>query len=323
MIGKPITGKSFGGCVRYLVGRPEATILQAEGVRIESANKITLDFNQQRKLNPNLGRAVGHTILSWSAEDKGKLNDEMMTEVAMQYMKKMGIVDTQFLIVKHTDREHPHLHLIYNRVNNQGRTISDQNNYKRNVSVCRQLTEAYGFHLGQGKEQVNRQRLRGRDDIKYRLHDAIKAALKIAGNWQEMELQLQSKGIGVHFIFKGQTDKVQGISFSKNGITMKGSAIDRAFSFTKLDEILGDEMKPVSRLSNRNTEGNQLLMEGKSVLEFVPGMGRNSAQNESLLVQMLDIAFRDEHLYEAHTPAELDLRRKKKKKKKQYLGRSI
>src|SRR5687768_2262252 len=106
MIGKPIIGRSFGGCVRYLVNRQEATILEAEGVRVQSARSTTLDFNQQRQLNPGLGKAVGHTILSWSAEDKERLTDEIMASVAKEYMEKMGITDTQYLIVRHTDREH-------------------------------------------------------------------------------------------------------------------------------------------------------------------------------------------------------------------------
>ena len=45
---------------------------------------------------------------------------------------------------------------------------------------------------------------------------------------------------GVHFInvrykYCGNTDRKQGILFSKNGFEFSGSKIDRAFSFTKLD----------------------------------------------------------------------------------------
>src|SRR5690606_1807743 len=205
MIGKPITGKSFGGCVRYLVNRPEAHILEAEGVRIQSARSIREDFNMQRKMNPGLGKAVGHTILSWSLEDSARLTDENMAAVAREYMEMMGIRDTQYLIVRHTDAAHPHLHIVYNRVDNEGKTISDRNNYRRNVQACKDLTLKYGYHIAEGKKAVNRQRLKGADKLKFSIYDTIRQALKTCANWQELEHKLKQNGITIHYKYKGNT----------------------------------------------------------------------------------------------------------------------
>lgn len=47
-----------------------------------------------------------------------------MIEMVQQYMEKMGINGTQYLIVKHTDRQHPHIQLIFNRVDNNAVSIS-------------------------------------------------------------------------------------------------------------------------------------------------------------------------------------------------------
>ena len=80
MMGKPITGKSFHGCIRYVVDKQEAKILAAEGVRMQSASTLIQDFNLQRKMRPELGKAVGHLILSWSKEDLAKLNDALLIE---------------------------------------------------------------------------------------------------------------------------------------------------------------------------------------------------------------------------------------------------
>lgn len=41
MIGKVMTGKSFGGCVRYVVEKAEARILDGQGVRLDSAERIS------------------------------------------------------------------------------------------------------------------------------------------------------------------------------------------------------------------------------------------------------------------------------------------
>ena len=107
MIGKPITARSFGGCIRYIVDKPEAKILFAEGLRMQNATTLTNDFNLQRKMRQELGKAVGHLVLSCSKEDLPKLTDEVMLEHAKEYMHKMGIRDTQHVVVHHHDRLHP------------------------------------------------------------------------------------------------------------------------------------------------------------------------------------------------------------------------
>ena len=52
------------------------------------------------------------------------MTDALMTQIAKEYMQKMGITDTQYLLVRHLDQPHPHCHLVYNRVGNNGQTIS-------------------------------------------------------------------------------------------------------------------------------------------------------------------------------------------------------
>ena len=69
MIGKAITGRSFGGCIRYVLQKQDALILEAAGARIQETSQTINDFNLQRKYNPNLGQAVGHIALSWSIND--------------------------------------------------------------------------------------------------------------------------------------------------------------------------------------------------------------------------------------------------------------
>ena len=105
------------------------------------------------------------------------MTDALMLDIAKEYMQCMGISDTQYLLVRHFDQPHPHCHLVYNRVGNNGQTISDKNMKIRNAKVCRALTEKYGLHLAPSKESVRRERLREPDKTKYEIYDAIKTAL--------------------------------------------------------------------------------------------------------------------------------------------------
>lgn len=255
MIGKITGGKSFGGCVRYVVQKQAAEVLFGEGIRLADTGQMVNDFNMQRKINPGLEKAVGHISLNWSNKDM--VDNELMIAIAKQYLQQMKIVNTQMLIVRHHDAKHPHLHIIYNRVGNDGKTVSDRNDRPRNVKICKALTKAYRLHMAEGKLEVNRRRLTGADKAKYEIHDHLKAFMHSARTWKELEKSLAGKGIAVQFKDRGGTDIIQGISFAKGGHAFKGSDIDRSFSFAKLDAQLSMDTDLMQKSLHRNVIGHQ------------------------------------------------------------------
>ena len=70
-------------------------------------------------------------------------------------MKLMGIENTQFIIARHTDRDHPHCHIVYNRVDNDGRTISDKNDPLSNEKGLQDADSPLPLAFAEGKEHVN------------------------------------------------------------------------------------------------------------------------------------------------------------------------
>ena len=237
MIAKIIKGTNFSGVVSYILSKREGQVkvLQANGVRSSLPNDIAHDFNLQASMRPNVKKSVCHTILSFSAHDAKKLSDDKMVEIADEYLSRMGYGDTQSLIVRHSDRTHPHLHICINRIGNDGKTISDRNEKFRSMKICRELTERYGLTIGEGKQAVNRHRLRGEDKLRYEIFDAIKAVLPQSRNWREFSVGLHRQGIAIRFKTKGNTNVVQGVIFEKDGCSFSGSKIDRSCSFSRLN----------------------------------------------------------------------------------------
>lgn len=162
MIGKIIAGSSFGATVGYVM-KEQSRILGFEGIEPPGVSDMVRDFKDQTLLNPRIKNTVGHISLSFSPKDADRLTDPVMAQIAREYMERMGIRNTQFLIVRHTDQAHPHCHIVYNRVGNDGQTISDKNIKIRNGKVCKELTAKYGLYYPRGKEQVRRERLREPD----------------------------------------------------------------------------------------------------------------------------------------------------------------
>ncbi|WP_277089535.1 relaxase/mobilization nuclease domain-containing protein [Alistipes sp.] len=286
MVGKVISGSSFSGTVGYVM-KEESRILEAEGIMPPEVKDMVQDFKDQTMLNLRLKNTVGHISLSFSPKDAPKMTDALMTQIAKEYMQKMGITDTQYLLVRHLDQPHPHCHLVYNRVGNNGQTISDKNIKLRNAKVCRELTEKYGLYLAPGKEEVRREQLREPDKSKYEIYDAIKGSLPKCKNWNELESKLKDQGITMRYKYCGNTDRKQGVLFSKNGFEFSGSKIDRAFSFTKLDNRFNHiQQQPQHRttlLGNLSTAAGNYR---SAFAALFGGMGGGSTREEPSSVNL-------------------------------------
>ena len=130
------------------------------------------------------------------------------------------------------------MHIAFNRIANNGRTISDRNERIRSTLICKELTRKYGLYLADGKEQVKRHRLKEPDKTKYELYSILKMEVSRCGNWNMLITNLKKQGVGVRFKYKGCSDEVQGVVFSMNGYSFSGSKIDRQFSYSKIDAAL-------------------------------------------------------------------------------------
>ena len=239
MIGKLKKGSSFGGCIRYVTGKDEAKIIASDGVLLGTNAEITQSFELQRQLNPRIKKPVGHIALSFKPEDKPRLTDEFMAKIALEYMQMMGIKDTQFIIVRHHNTHNPHCHIVYNRINNNGKLISDRNDYRRNEQVTKVLKSKYGLTYGTDKSKTNTRKLRNAERAKYEIHNAVKDALKGADSWQKFKNELAKRGVLLEFVYKDkERTKVQGIRFCKDGYSFKGTQISRDYSFGKLNARL-------------------------------------------------------------------------------------
>ena len=242
MIGKIKKGKSFGGCIRYVMGKDNAEIIASDGVLLGNVREITDSFNYQRMLNPKIKQPVGHIALSFKPEDKPKLTNEFMAEIAIEYMDLMGIKDTQFILVRHNNTDNPHCHLVYNRIGYDGKVISSQGDYKRNEIATKKLKDKYGLTYAEDKSKTKVEKLRSAEQMKYEIHNAVKNALRHSKTWKQFNDNLAEQGIKLEFVKRSRDIKsvndIQGIRFTKDGLTFKASQISRDFSFAKLNAKL-------------------------------------------------------------------------------------
>ena len=316
MIGKIKKGKSFGGCIRYVMGKDNAEIIASDGVLLGNNRDITDSFNYQRMLNPKIKQPVGHIALSFKPEDKTRLTNEFMAKIAMEYMDLMGIKDTQFILVRHHNADNPHCHLVYNRIGYDGKVISSQGDYKRNEIATKKLKDKYGLTYAEDKGKTNVEKLRSADRVKYEIHNAVKKALKSSKTWKEFNDNLAGQGVKLEFVKRSREIKtlndIQGIRFTKDGLTFKASQISRDFSFAKLN----------ARLSWNKPETEQEFEPKKSKQESIrPMEQRKSLQASGLFEGGLGLFLpSDNNPQDEQIPYDELLRKRKKKKRKKGLG---
>ena len=272
MIGKIKKGKSFGGCIRYVMGKDDANIIASDGVLLGTNKEMIDSFNCQCLLNPKIKQPLGHIALSFKPEDASRLTDEFMAKIALEYMELMGIKKTQFILVRHHNTNNPHCHLVYNRINYDGKVISSQNDFKRNEIATKKLKDKYGLTYAEDKSKTNVKKLHDPERVKYEIHNAVKAALKRSHTWWDLGNQLQKQGIGMTFKINRRTGKNEGLSFTKDGYTFKGSEVSRQFSYSKLDKQLSwDIPKQQAEIEPKQQPIRQEVEQNYSVTDSLIG----------------------------------------------------
>ena len=278
MIAKIVKGAGAKGIVDYILDREKgASLIDHDGVLVSDSGSIARSFIAQSKLNPKVGKFIGHVSLSFSGQDLPRLTDELMVRISREYMQKMGISDTQYIIGRHHDKEHPHVHIAFNRIDNNGRTISDRNDRYRSERVCKELTRKYGLYFAKSKEQVNTDRLKEPDRTKYELYSLLKTEVGRCGDWATLTASLRKQGVEVRFKHKGRTDVIQGVVFGKNGYSFNGSKIDRQFSYSKITAAL-DRNSPQERqaqsfrqgISPASGGGGEFISGSLGLLDLIP-----------------------------------------------------
>ena len=133
------------------------------------------------------------------------------------------------------------MHLVYNRVSYRKKTINSGNDWKKSTKICRAITEKYGLYVAAGKEQVNEDRLKGDDKLRYEMMHKVMDALKGSGNWEEFKEALHDDGIEARFRYHQKTHVANGISFTDGKHTFRGSDLDKSLSFRSIENYFDKE----------------------------------------------------------------------------------
>ena len=291
MVGKITKGTSFNNALNYIIDqKKDAEIIASDGVSLDSIGSIIDSFETQSSMRPGVSKPVYHISLSFHPKDKEKLNNELVTKIMNDYLAMMKLNNTQFIAVRHFDKDHPHIHLCINRIDYDGKLISDQNNYRQNEIVATALTKKYGLYFSDGKN-MNYDRLREPESTKYFIRDVMNNTVPNCRSWNDLRDELSKEQIQLEFKYKGSTDKIDGVIFTYKNISLSGSKIDRQYSYSKINALFeqskeqqeGKEKLSLISLSSRSvdiSENNQKEDQIDNIIDIIVGDENEMSQSQ-------------------------------------------
>lgn len=271
MIANQVKGRTFFGVLKYnqnKVDKGEAIVLDTN-LSSESVIILNREFKIVRQQKPNLSKAVYHVSLNLPYEDSNKLSDEKFSNLARDYLEGMGFDQNQYIIYKHFDQEHSHIHIVANRVKYSGDVVSDSHDYKRSESLIRKLEQKYNLTELVRKEQSNvlskgeiEKCLRTGDvPERLELQNILIEILNQNLLMKDFIDKLKLKGVNVKINQSFTTGFISGISFEYKGTFYKGSKIHKKFSWNNIKtKIITDEQNrnnPIVPEDNAGTRTNK------------------------------------------------------------------
>ena len=186
MVAKINTGSSMFGALAYnqeKVDNGEAKVLFSNKMLLSEDGHFSIgecmrSFEMQMPVQLSTQKPILHISINPHPEDV--LTDQQLSDIAKEYMQKLGYGGQPYLVYKHTDIDRHHIHIVGLRVDENGRPLSDRFEHRRSKQITRELERKYNLHPAEKKERTERPELKKVDyeagDVKHQIGNTVKAA---------------------------------------------------------------------------------------------------------------------------------------------------
>lgn len=195
MVAKISLGNSLYGALNYngeKINQEKGRLLDTNKIYNDGTGTVDIkrafaDFMQWMPSTTKTERPMVHISLNPHPDDI--LTDAQLTEIAREYMDKLGFGDMPYMVYKHTDINRHHMHIVALRVRTDGSCVSDRNNFYRSKEITRELERKYGLRTAE-RERIPPETPLLRIDPSGDLKKQVAAVVKIVG----MRYKFQSIG---------------------------------------------------------------------------------------------------------------------------------
>ena len=116
-----------------------------------SIGLCTSSFEPYLSANKRTENPVIH--ISLNPDPKDKLSNEQFSQLAEQYMEKLGYGNQPYIVYKHEDIERHHLHIVSVKIDETGKMIRDNFQHRLSMRICRKLEQNFGLTPANEKQK--------------------------------------------------------------------------------------------------------------------------------------------------------------------------
>ena len=235
MISKIIKGNGFRGAINY--NNKEGASQIGGNMAGRNPRELAREFGAIRNQNTACQKPVFHCSLSLPPGEK--LSDEQWNNAAQDFLGRMGLKNNQYVVYRHADTDHDHIHIVANRINSHDfSVVSDKFDYKRAHEACRMLEQKYGLQNVSSKAKVIAKTAAAQGPAADGMRAKIDAAIKASRGDRDLFFgQLKARGVAVQ-LNQQKTGRVAGAKFTADGATFKGSELGKDFGWQAIDRRL-------------------------------------------------------------------------------------
>jgi len=253
MIAKAIKGAGFRGAIEYDLRESKGYVLDSN-MAGTTPRQLAAEFGEIRKLRPNLKKAVLHVSLAAAIGEQ--LPDQTWRTIGNRYIKDMGLENSQYIITRHTDTEHEHIHILANRIAMDGSVVSDSHDYKRQSALMREIEKEFSLRVvdlakpaircptKDELEMGQRHKNEGLQETGHVPRQHVQGAIILALRWrpttQQFVERVMAQGISVVPNI-ASTGRMNGFSFQYGEVAFKASDLGAAFKWNNLSKEMDYE----------------------------------------------------------------------------------
>lgn len=238
-------GGGFRGVLNYALGKGgNACEIVGGNMSGETAQELAAEFRLSREARPGVSRPVWHVSLTLPKGER--LDAGRWLEIAHDFMKRMGLAQHQYVVIRHHDTDFDHIHIIASRIGLDGELWHGKFDAKQAIAITQELEEVHDLIRTKGldapapiktptRNELERSIRTGEAPPRMILQGIVDEALLEPGGVFDFMDRIEAAG-AIARPNVAKTGRMNGFSFMLNGIAFKGSDLGKAYTWKGLQE---------------------------------------------------------------------------------------
>ncbi len=250
MIANVTRGAGFRGLINYLCDEAKGFEIVGGNVAGQSPRQIAAEFAATRDANTGVKTPVWHCSLSSPPGER--LSNQRWNKVGTALLTKVGLgADRPYIIIRHTDRDHDHVHIATSRTDYAGKVWDGGWEVRRVLKAKAEVETEFGLtptpiggaagpKIGPGQMRRIARAVENDHDLELDPRGALAGLIDAAigasgGDSGKFAAALSATGVSMTLNKSKSTGRVAGAAYSLDGEEwLKGSHVGASYGWAAI-----------------------------------------------------------------------------------------